>query len=157
MRLSTRRLLTGKQECFVREYLVDFNGTQAAIRAGYSSDTAWSIASEPLRKSRVYSMIEFRRREEAKLFEISRRSIISKLNKIAFADLSILLDKSGKMKPPHEWTAEMVHAVASFKIVYHYSGRGKNRKLEKTTYSVKMKDRLKALDLLAKHLGASKS
>ena len=71
MRLSTGRLLTGKQERFVREYLVDFNGTQAAIRAGYSSDTTWSIASEPLRKSRVYSMIDYVRREEAKLFEIS--------------------------------------------------------------------------------------
>jgi phage terminase small subunit len=156
MRLSTREFLTGKQERFVREYLVDFNGTQAAIRAGYSPDTARSIASELLGKNRVSSMIDYVRREEAKLFEISRRSIISKLNKIAFADLGILLDKSGKMKPPHVWTAEMVHVVASFKIVHHYSGRGKNRKLEKTTYSVKMKDQLKALDLLAKHLGASK-
>ncbi len=32
--------LTPKQELFVREYLVDLNATQAAIRAGYSADTA---------------------------------------------------------------------------------------------------------------------
>jgi phage terminase small subunit len=32
--------LTAKQECFVEEYLIDLNATQAAIRAGYSAKTA---------------------------------------------------------------------------------------------------------------------
>ena len=35
-------LLTDKQQAFVREYLVDLNATQAAIRAGYSAKTAAS-------------------------------------------------------------------------------------------------------------------
>src|ERR1019366_2931554 len=82
--------------------------------------------------------------KEAKLFEISRHAIIAELQKIAFADLSILLDKHGKMKPPEEWTKKMVDAVASFKIVHHYSGRGKSRKLQKTTFTVTMKENAKA-------------
>lgn len=40
--------LTDKQQRFVEEYMVDSNATQAAIRAGYSPDTANSIASENL-------------------------------------------------------------------------------------------------------------
>ena len=154
--LSNRQFLTDKQQRFIHEYLEDFNGTQAAIRAGYSAHTARAIASELLKKTRVRAMIDSYGLKEAKLFEISRHAIIAELQKIAFADLSILLDKHGKMKPPEEWTKKMVDAVASFKIVHRYSGRGKSRKLQKTTFTVKMKDKLKALDLLAKHLGPDK-
>ena len=42
--------LTPKQECFVAEYLVDLNATQAAIRSGYSEKTAHAIGQENLRK-----------------------------------------------------------------------------------------------------------
>ena len=42
--------LTAKQERFVQEYLVDLNATQAAIRAGYSRKTAYSIGEENLKK-----------------------------------------------------------------------------------------------------------
>jgi phage terminase small subunit len=42
--------LTSKQDIFCREYLVDFNGTQAAIRAGYSAKTAHEQASQILAK-----------------------------------------------------------------------------------------------------------
>lgn len=40
--------LTDKQEMFCREYLIDLNATQAAIRAGYSAKTANRTASENL-------------------------------------------------------------------------------------------------------------
>jgi phage terminase small subunit len=40
--------LTDKQAAFCREYLIDLNGTQAAIRAGYSEKTAKDIAAENL-------------------------------------------------------------------------------------------------------------
>ncbi|MFR7383035.1 MAG: terminase small subunit, partial [[Clostridium] leptum] len=42
--------LTAKQQRFVDEYLIDLNATQAAIRAGYSEKTAFSIGTENLRK-----------------------------------------------------------------------------------------------------------
>lgn len=50
--------LTAKQRLFVNEYLVDLNGTQAAIRAGYSEKTANVIASEVLAKPYIQSEIE---------------------------------------------------------------------------------------------------
>lgn len=51
------RELNDKQAAFVREYLVDFNATQAAIRAGYSSKTAGQIGHELLKKPEVQAAL----------------------------------------------------------------------------------------------------
>lgn len=57
------RELNDKQAAFVREYLVDFNATQAAIRAGYSSKTAGQIGHELLKKPEVQQRLrEFQRK-----------------------------------------------------------------------------------------------
>ena len=50
--------LTDKQKIFVYEYLIDFNATQAAIRAGYSKDTAGAIGAENLRKPQIQQFLE---------------------------------------------------------------------------------------------------
>ena len=50
--------MTPKQEAFVREYLVDLNATQAAIRAGYSETTAYSIGQENLTKPEIATSIQ---------------------------------------------------------------------------------------------------
>lgn len=50
--------LNEKQAAFVREYLVDFNATQAAIRAGYSSKTAGQIGHELLKKPEVQAALK---------------------------------------------------------------------------------------------------
>lgn len=53
--------LTDKQQRFVDEYLVDLNATQAAVRAGYSENTARSIGSENLSKPDIQEAIAARR------------------------------------------------------------------------------------------------
>ncbi len=45
--------MTGKQLKFISEYTKDFNVTQAAIRAGYSPKTAYSIGQELLKKPEI--------------------------------------------------------------------------------------------------------
>lgn len=50
--------MTGKMQLFVREYLKDFNATQAAIRAGYSKKTAASIGEENLRKPEIAKALD---------------------------------------------------------------------------------------------------
>lgn len=51
-------MLNDKQEQFCKEYIIDFNGTQAAIRAGYSKKTARSIANELLTKLDIQAYIK---------------------------------------------------------------------------------------------------
>ena len=50
--------LTEKQKQFCHEYLVDLNATQAAIRAGYSKNSASAIGHENLRKPEIEKYIE---------------------------------------------------------------------------------------------------
>ena len=57
--------LTPKQQRFVDEYLIDLNGTQAAIRAGYSEKTAYSISSENLKKPEIQQAIAVRQKKLA--------------------------------------------------------------------------------------------
>lgn len=56
--------LTAKQQRFCDEYLVDLDGTKAAIRAGYSAKTASVIASENLRKPNIREYIDQRMAEK---------------------------------------------------------------------------------------------
>lgn len=50
--------LTPKQQRFVEEYLIDLNATQAAIRAGYSEKTAYSVGHENLKKPEIQKAIQ---------------------------------------------------------------------------------------------------
>lgn len=56
--------LTAKQQRFCDEYLIDLNATQAAIRAGYSRKTAYSIGEENLKKPELKKYIEQRMAEK---------------------------------------------------------------------------------------------
>ena len=71
--------LTPKQRRFVEEYLVDFNATQAAIRAGYSKKTAYSQGERLLRHAEVAATVEAGKAELAKLTRISAEEVIEGL------------------------------------------------------------------------------
>ena len=75
--------LTPRQSRFVDEYLIDLNGTQAAIRAGYSPKTAVVQASRLLTVDKVESAVEARRREIAEHCEIDAEWVLSRLAFIA--------------------------------------------------------------------------
>lgn len=75
--------LNHKQWLFVREYLVDLNGTRAAIRAGYSESSAHTTAHELLRNPKVASAIDTALAEAP---GVTRARIVDELAKIAFAN-----------------------------------------------------------------------
>lgn len=74
--------LTGKQEAFCLEYLVDFNATQAAIRAGYGENTAHQVGYENLNKHEIASKIEALKAERNKRVQISVDDVLRDLIKI---------------------------------------------------------------------------
>jgi phage terminase small subunit len=71
--------LSFKQAAFVREYLKDFNGTQAAIRAGYSEKTAESQASTLLRNPKIGSAIRADQAKTAEITQISKAYLVEQL------------------------------------------------------------------------------
>lgn len=62
--IVAEKKLTAKQQRFCDEYLIDLNATQAAIRAGYSEKTAYSIGNENLKKPEISAYIEKRMAEK---------------------------------------------------------------------------------------------
>ena len=84
--------LTAKQSRFVKEYCLDFNGTRAAIAAGYSKKTAGVIAMENLKKPNIQGSIQAEIKKTEDDLEITREQLIK--------DLIEIKDQQ-KMKTPY--------------------------------------------------------
>lgn len=78
--------LTAKQQRFVEEYCVDWNATQAAIRAGYSEKTAALIGHENLRKPNVAAAIQVFRTNLAERSKVDAEWIANRLKVEALRD-----------------------------------------------------------------------
>lgn len=75
--------MTPKQAAFVREYLVDLNATQAAIRAGYSPKTAKVQGSRLLTKADVAAAVETGRAQRAERVEVKADDVLRDITRIA--------------------------------------------------------------------------
>ena len=84
--------LTTKQQRFIEEYTVDWNATQAAIRAGYSEKTAHHIGSENLRKPDIKEAIEARIKEKT----LTADQLLQMQSELAQLDLSPYIETAGK-------------------------------------------------------------
>ena len=84
--------LTEKQKRFGDEYLIDLNGTQAAIRAGYSTRTAKAIAAENLTKPAVVAYIQAAMNARAERTQITQDQVLRRWHQIAFADANDLIE-----------------------------------------------------------------
>lgn len=71
--------LTPKQARFVAEYLIDLNATQAAIRAGYSAKTAYSIGNENLSKPEIAAAIAAGQGKVAAKLDITAEKVLRDL------------------------------------------------------------------------------
>lgn len=75
--------LTSKQEKFVEEYLIDLNATQAAIRAGYSANTAKEIGCENLTKPNIAEAIQKARNSMSERALVTQEMVVKGLLKEA--------------------------------------------------------------------------
>ena len=144
--------LTPKQEQFCQEYLVDLNGTQAALRAGYSENTAAEQASRLLIKSKVVDRIQKLMDARSERVKINSDFILMELYKIASADLSLAYDDKGTLKNIHEIPEHVRKAIAGIEVYQEFEGAGKERYHAGDTTKIKMWDKIKSLELLGKHL-----
>ncbi|MHB1688736.1 MAG: terminase small subunit [Ignavibacteriaceae bacterium] len=77
--------ISEKQKMFCREYLKDFNGTQAAVRAGYSIKSARQQAADLLTKPNIFKFLETLKEKHVLKAELSVDSIINEFKSIGFA------------------------------------------------------------------------
>lgn len=84
--------LNPKQQRFVKEYLIDLNAKQAAIRAGYSEKTAEVQGCRLLRNVQVKAEIERNLAKVVKKLDITHERIMEELALIGFSDLGDFVD-----------------------------------------------------------------
>lgn len=76
-------MLSKKKRAFCEEYILDFNGTQACIRAGYSANTAYAKANALLKEQEVKDYLNQLLRERRSSLGITTAEIVSGLKQIA--------------------------------------------------------------------------
>lgn len=123
--------MTAKQQRFCDEYLIDLNVTQAAIRAGYSEKTAYSIGAENLKKPKLKKYIEDRMAEK-------EAELVADQNEVLKYLTSVLRGEN-----------------LSEEIVVEGIGDGCS-KAKRVKKEPSEKDRLKAAELLGKRYGLYK-
>ncbi len=129
-----RGKLTPKQAAFAAEYLVDLNATQAAIRAGYSANSAARIGADLLQKTQVQAAIQSAQAERSKRVDLTADWVVSRLREVAERCMQSVpvTDRKGQ---------QIVIATEDGPaLAYTFDSGGANRSLE----------------LLGKHLGMFK-
>lgn len=139
--------LTKKQQLFVDEYLIDLNATQAAIRAGYSVDSAKEIGCENLTKPNIQQAIAKAMAERSKRTGINQDRVVLELAKIAFVKMTDVVDPdTGEILP--NASDDDLACIESVKFKQSDNQYGGSIERE-----VKLSPKMKALELLGKHLG----
>lgn len=116
------RTLTPKQERFVNEYMIDLNGTQAAIRAGYSTQTAQEQGSRLLSNVMVASVIAERQAELAAKAAVTQEYVLTSLKDVVSKAMQAepVFDKFGN--PTGEFVFDSKGAVAALQLLGKHRG-----------------------------------
>ncbi len=147
--------LTDKQEKFCQEYLIDLNGTQAAIRAGYSEKTAQAISTENLTKPLIQNYLASLKKSASERTQITSDMVLRELGKVAFIDLRKFYGADGRLLAVSDLpddAAASLGGIETFEEIGFDPEKGVSVKTGDVK-KIKIWDKLKALELLGKHLG----
>lgn len=139
--------MTDKQKRFCEEYLVDLNATQAAIRAGYSAKTAYSIGNEVLNKPEIRARIDQMLADRSARTGVNADRVVRELAKIAFMKGTDVIDtETGNVR--EDATDDDRACIAAVKVKQVNSAE-----FDSVEREIRLCDKVKALELLGKHLG----
>jgi phage terminase small subunit len=139
--------LTEKQQRFVDEYLIDLNATQAAIRAGYSVRTANEQGARLLANVSIQNNISKRMAERSRRTGVNQDRVVIELAKIAFINAADVIDPDDATIKEGATTDDTA-AIQSVKVKVIPTKEGEGVERE-----IRLNDKLKALELLGRHLG----
>lgn len=134
--------LTPKQQRFVEEYLIDLNATQAAIRAGYSADTARQTGSENLSKPDIADAIADARAKLAANTGVTQERIVAEFMRMGFYDPASIAGQP--MTGPAD-IASLPEDVRRSIVGWGWDKAG--------NFTLKLADKNAALVNLGRHLG----
>lgn len=141
--------LEPKQEDFCQQYLIDLNGAQAAIRAGYSEATAKEQASRLLTKVNVQNRVAELMAERQARTRITADRVLQEYVRLGLFDPRKLFKEDGSPKAINELDDDTAAAIAGLETVSIGNEETKIGQVLK----YKVANKLGALDSMAKHLG----
>jgi phage terminase small subunit len=144
--------LTDKQEMFCREYLIDLNATQAAIRAGYSEKTSNEQGARLLANVSVQNRISELKAERNDRIDIDANYVLRRLIEIDQMDVIDIMTDDMSIKPVSEWPASWRRYLSGFDLADMFEGRGEDREMVGILKKIKWPDKVKNLELLGKHV-----
>lgn len=139
-----------KHEAFALQFVIDLNGKQAAIRAGYSPKTAEVQASKLLRIPKVRARIDELKAKRAERVELKAENVIRELMRLGFSDLAEIFSKEGQLRAFRDIPEETRRAISSIKVKSHREPGDED--IEVWTTEFKLWDKPASLGMLAKHL-----
>ena len=142
-------VLTDKQQRFVAEYAKDSNGTQAAIRAGYAPHAANRRAYYLLREPLIKAAVAAQASVNLARADLTAARVLEELRRVALSDVRTLFDVVGDLKPLHTLTAEQAACIGGLEVIIKNAKAGDG--VTDTIHKIKIWDKTKALELLAKH------
>lgn len=148
--------MTEKKRAFVTEYLRSNNGTQSAIKAGYSAKTAQQASSRLLKDVVVRAAIT--QHQAAVVAKVQTEAGISlertlrEIARIAYFDPRRMFDAKGNPKSIHDLDDDTAAVIAGLDVLEEWEGSGQDRVLVGHVKKWKLADKKGALDMLMKHL-----
>jgi phage terminase small subunit len=145
--------LTPKQQAFVDEYLIDLNATQAAIRAGYSENSAEVTGCKLLRNAKVAEFVQRAMDERADKAKVDGARVLEEIGHSAFVDPVEYFDKNGHLLPIHDMPESARRSIASIKVRREKGEIDEDGKQTwDTVTELKVNDKSRNLELYGRHL-----
>jgi phage terminase small subunit len=145
--------LTPSQARFAEEYVKDLNKTQAAIRAGYSENTAESQGVRLSKNAKVQQYILKLQEKRSHRTEITADKVLKEIFDLATVDITQAFDDMGQMKPLKEIPANVRKAISHLEVAEIFDGQGDQKHAIGLMKKSRFYDRIRALELLMRHLG----
>lgn len=144
--------MTDKQKMFIEYYLTTiprYNATQAAIKAGYSPQTARVIGPENLSKPDIQEAIENRKTELLNEIKADQLSTLKEIQRCAHVDIRELYDENGNFKSIHDIDEKTAAAIAGIDFVRRKTEDGDYE----TVIKIRLVDKKGSLELLGRAQG----
>jgi phage terminase small subunit len=143
--------LNPKQAMFCMKYIeLKMNGTAAALAAGYSTKNAKVSAVQLLSSTNVQKYINELKKDIGRQIGITAADIAREYAKIGFADIRNIFDEDGNLINIKNFGDKEAGNVSSIEIFEEYQGAGKDREYIGMTKKIKLNDKVRGLDSLAK-------
>lgn len=154
-----------KWEISCQTYVLERTTKTEAYKRGFPSaakmkqDTVYVRASELFKRKRIQARVVELQEEKNKVameeFDVDATYILRRLVEVDQMDISDILDNTDTLRPVSEWPKVWRQFISAFDIEEIFAGRGDDRLSIGLLKKIKWPDKLRALEMLGKHIDVS--